>query len=585
MDIICARTGRHFNSVEAARECSREHNHCNACSYDKKSDNPIIHFVSESGGAKARREIDKLMASISGHLEATKAKPAHLKTKGAKSSCVEGSVSMDNREANAVGHPPACTCADCIAKRLQKQGVESDGTIHASHFSEIPIRKVPPKTPRSPSKPLKKLSKFRIPKWLFALLLIFALSLIGLGLNALVGSPIPLWLLLGFSVIYSIEKWFNYFTRKSKALGKLYRLVLNLGILSILGLLIWSGFQLVAKQLAHTPLTGSLVFLAEFVFFVWMWRKVAKNSWRWPSMKLTVFLLVCIAVVFAFAGVPPLSTYKDTLITKWEDYQTKQAVQQAEREAEAGRKAEEDQVIKPPTETSIPEPPEEDTKLVPNSLDPKAGTYQNYYLGLIYTPGGVVSGSNCYGDFIVLINNSEAKNPTYSELLIFLKTDETDKFPYQPTLSVIGFYYGKAEDKIKLGPIKNIIDGLAKPLPPRICADFAERLHNNAEIAGIRAGYVSLDLMGYTDPANLGIPSNSGHALNVFETVDRGLVFIDSTGPLGDYGPLHGEATTNLLEVGQPYNLVFVFPTDWIMPEGQMGTITNILITWDGEWR
>jgi len=43
------------------------------------------------------------------------------------------------------------------------------------------------------------------------------------------------------------------------------------------------------------------------------------------------------AVVFTFAGVPPLSTYKDALITKWEDYQTEQTAQQAEIEAEQAR--------------------------------------------------------------------------------------------------------------------------------------------------------------------------------------------------------------------------------------------------------
>jgi len=458
---------------------------------------------------------------------------------------------------------------------------ESEAVSKATERQRSSNHSLPPKPPKSSKLPTLP---FRIPNWLFALLLILALSILGLGLNALTKSSIPLWLLLGFSTIFSIEKWFRKITL-NKPIGKLYRLVLNLVLLSMLSLLFWSGFQLVAKQLASTPLISSAVFLAELVFFIWIWKKVAKNSWRFPSMKLTVFSLVCIALIFTFAGVPPLSTYKDNLIAKWEDYQTEQAVEEAEREAEATRKAEEDQVIKPPTETSTYIPPEGEELPPLNSFDTKAGTYKNYYLGLIDTPSGVVSGSYCYGDFIVLINNSEAKNPTYSELLAFLKADETDKFPYQPTLLVVGFYYGEAEDKIKLGPIKNIIEGLTKPTPPRICADFAERLHNNAEIAGIRAGYVSLDLVGYTDPTNLDIPPNSSHALNVFETVDRGLVFIDSTGSLGGYGPLHGEATTNSLEVGQPYNLVFVFPTDWIMPEGQMGTIVNILITWDGRWR
>ena len=109
---------------------------------------------------------------------------------------------------------------------------------------------------------------------------------------------------------------------------------MNLVLLSSLGFLIWSGFQLVAKQLASTPLRSSVVFFAEWVFFIWIWRKVTKNSWRFPSMKLTVFSLVCIALIFAFAGVSPLSSYKDNMVTKWEDYQDEQVMQQAEQEAE-----------------------------------------------------------------------------------------------------------------------------------------------------------------------------------------------------------------------------------------------------------
>lgn len=428
----------------------------------------------------------------------------------------------------------------------------------------------PLKTPKSPKLPT---SPFRIPSWLFALLLIFALSILGLGLNALTKSPIPFWLLFGFSIIFPVEKWFRNIT-SNKAIGKLYRLILNLVLLATFGLLIWSGFELVAKQLASTPLISSAVFLAELAFFIWIWRKVAKNRWRWPSMKLTILLLVCIAVVFTFAGVPPLSIYKDNLVIKWEEYQDEQATQQSEQEAEEATERQKQQIEQEAKETARAEEQAkretEEALSLPSNFNSETGTYRNYYLGLVDTPGGVLSGNDCYGEFIVLVNNSEARNPTYSELVTFLKADETDKFPYQPTLSIIGFYYGEAEDKIDLDFIRDIVNGITEPIPPKVCSDFAERLHNNAETAGIRAGYISLDLVGYTDPSNLGIPSDSGHALNVFETTDRGLVFIDSTSSVGGYGPFHSELTTNSLEVGQSYNPKFLFPTNWIMPSGQM---------------
>ena len=155
-----------------------------------------------------------------------------------------------------------------------------------------------------------------LPKWVIALLFVFALSIVGTGISLYIGTFIPFWILSGFSVIFSIEKWFNYYTRKHKWVGKLYRLILNLSILSILGLLIWSGIRLFSSQFTYSAVVGSLIFVAELVFFIWMWRVISKNSWRWPSMKLTVFSLICLSVVFAFAGVQPLSTYKDDMIAR-----------------------------------------------------------------------------------------------------------------------------------------------------------------------------------------------------------------------------------------------------------------------------
>ncbi|MDD4876933.1 MAG: transglutaminase domain-containing protein, partial [Dehalococcoidales bacterium] len=156
-----------------------------------------------------------------------------------------------------------------------------------------------------------KQSGKEFPKWMIALMFILAFSIIGIGLSLFISTFIPLWILLGFSIIFSIEKWFNYYTRKYKWIGRLYRLILNLSILALLGLLIGSGIKLFSQQFLNNTLIASLLFIAEFVFFIWLWRIVARNSWRWPSMKLTVFSLIGLSVVFAFAGVQPMTTYKD----------------------------------------------------------------------------------------------------------------------------------------------------------------------------------------------------------------------------------------------------------------------------------
>lgn len=194
----------------------------------------------------------------------------------------------------------------------------------------------------------------------------------------------------------------------------------------------------------------------------------------------------------------------------------------------------------------------------------------NYYLGLVYTPEGVIGGSDCYGEFIVLINNQNAVNPTYSQLLAFLQQDNTDQFPYQDTPYIPGIYYGTAESHIDLEHVKDIIYGSTQPGAPRICADFAERLHNKAEMAGIRCAYVSVELSGV------------GHALNAFQTTDRGLIYIDDTGSAGSIGPISHDTVVDV-RMGQQYIPIFLFDTSGWLCES-MGTVTDILITWDGEW-
>jgi len=77
----------------------------------------------------------------------------------------------------------------------------------------------------------------------------------------------------------------------------------------------------------------------------------------------------------------------------------------------------------------------------------------------------------------------ELYNPTHKEMREFLARDKTDSNPF-----VIGEY---------------------------VCSDFAAEVNNNAEADGIRAAYVRIRSKEW------------GHALVAFETVDRGLIFIE----------------------------------------------------------
>jgi hypothetical protein len=90
------------------------------------------------------------------------------------------------------------------------------------------------------------------------------------------------------------------------------------------------------------------------------------------------------------------------------------------------------------------------------------------------------------GKVLTLTNYKKAANPTYNQLIKFLKKDKTDERDYTDSY---------------------------------VCSDFARTLHNNAEKSGIRAGWVGV--------------RSVNHAFNVFETTDEGTVYIDCTGVPG----------------------------------------------------
>ena len=113
----------------------------------------------------------------------------------------------------------------------------------------------------------------------------------------------------------------------------------------------------------------------------------------------------------------------------------------------------------------------------------------------IYEDGKVLVGAD--GEPIQLINNSSATNPTYTTLIDFINEDPTDEDAYVDFDSDSEFAF--------LG---------------RTCGDFAETVHNNAEFAGIRAALVTIDFEG----------QDVSHALNAFETTDKGLIYVDCTG-------------------------------------------------------
>ncbi len=140
------------------------------------------------------------------------------------------------------------------------------------------------------------------------------------------------------------------------------------------------------------------------------------------------------------------------------------------------------------TPTTTPNPPPTPTPTpVPVPTKTQSITKKPLH---IYEDGAIHVGGD--REPIELINIPDAANPTYAELVTFLKEDSTDEHPYIEDLGILSY----------------------------VCSDFAEDVHNNAEAAGIRAAWVSIQFEG----------EDIGHALHAFETTDRGLVYVDCTG-------------------------------------------------------
>jgi hypothetical protein len=124
-------------------------------------------------------------------------------------------------------------------------------------------------------------------------------------------------------------------------------------------------------------------------------------------------------------------------------------------------------------------------------------------------------------DRIRLVNSDRAADPTWEQLTAFLIQDKTDEKEY---------------------------DRAAFP-----CGAFAEEIHNNAETSGIRAAWVVVEFEG--DPIL--------HALNAFNTIDKGLVWIDSTDswlepdwPAMSSGWTGSQDKVAYLAIGREYGLV-----------------------------
>ncbi|MBN1370241.1 MAG: DnaJ domain-containing protein [Dehalococcoidaceae bacterium] len=151
-------------------------------------------------------------------------------------------------------------------------------------------------------------------KWLKTLLAVSAGLVLGLVFNRVTGMPIPLPLLLGASILFSVERWHRELTSSFKPVSALYKLGLNLAVAALIILLVWTGAGVYRQTLGVSNTTAGFIFGGEVVAFIYLLKVFSNNSWRRPKFVPTMMLALVVAVVLAFGGVEPLSSIKDSMI-------------------------------------------------------------------------------------------------------------------------------------------------------------------------------------------------------------------------------------------------------------------------------
>lgn len=142
------------------------------------------------------------------------------------------------------------------------------------------------------------------------------------------------------------------------------------------------------------------------------------------------------------------------------------------------------------------------------------------------------------GTLVKLLNSTTAHDPeSLEQIYNFLRRDRTDELPYEPGRFV--------------------------------CADFAERLHNQAEAAGLRCAYVTLEFA-----------SGEMHASNAFRLRNGTMVFVDCTNSRSN-GETRGPASHDTLvqvEVGRPHTPKPINDIPWTF--APMGVVRDFAVQW-----
>jgi hypothetical protein len=248
-------------------------------------------------------------------------------------------------------------------------------------------------------------------------------------------------------------------------------------------------------------------------------------------VPISVSLIVALVFTWLSAAYMDIGSWSDFTTTLRSAFQTDDGEFRSRIDALVERSTLELTDTVPP-DIVVPdnEAPEVDTTVPEDDLSTSAES------DYVMCHGAYIIGAD--GHYIELFNNPDAHDPSWKELEEFLREDDTDTIPYD--------------------------------FSSFVCADFAERLHNNAEQAGLRTAYVTITL----GPCDY-YPTIGGHALNAFDTTDEGLVFVDCTG-LSEQGPKYFDKVVSV-EEGQEYQPRLVFKqSNWSTLCGTMGEVLSI---------
>jgi len=123
----------------------------------------------------------------------------------------------------------------------------------------------------------------------------------------------------------------------------IHKLFLSLLVIAGLVDIIRRGYELFTH---HTePLKNTIIFLVEFAIWIWIITVLRKRRYKYrkPKFKVILISVVAIVLVCAFAGIDPMSSYKDKIFSAISTtLEERQAISEAAKIAEAEKLAEEE---------------------------------------------------------------------------------------------------------------------------------------------------------------------------------------------------------------------------------------------------